>query len=78
MELYLVVQRPGSKAGVQVRLHRLQHPAITRATDLIGGDIRNARRFSRHKDVRVLQRYDDNRQDLAGEWYGGWRWMLDG
>jgi hypothetical protein len=23
-------------------------------------------RFSRHKDVRLLQRYDDNRQDLGG------------
>jgi integrase/recombinase XerC len=24
-------------------------------------------RFSRHRDVRVLQRYDDSRRDLAGE-----------
>jgi phage protein U len=23
-------------------------------------------RFSRHADVRTLQRYDDNRQDMAG------------
>jgi integrase/recombinase XerC len=24
-------------------------------------------KFSRHKDVRVLNTYDDNRQDLAGD-----------
>jgi integrase/recombinase XerC len=24
-------------------------------------------RFSRHRDVRVLERYDDNRKDLAGD-----------
>jgi integrase/recombinase XerC len=24
-------------------------------------------RFSRHRDVRVLERYDDNRRDLGGE-----------
>jgi hypothetical protein len=23
-------------------------------------------KFSRHEDVRLLQRYDDNRQDLGG------------
>ena len=23
--------------------------------------------FSRHKDMRVIERYDDNRADLAGE-----------
>jgi integrase/recombinase XerC len=29
--------------------------------------VRAVQRFSRHKDIRTLQLYDDNRQDLAGE-----------
>ena len=33
---------------------------------LIGND-RAVQRFSRHRDVRVLERYDDNRRDLGGE-----------
>jgi len=28
--------------------------------------VRAVQKFSRHRDVRVLQRYDDNRRDLAG------------
>ena len=26
-----------------------------------------SQRFSRHRDVRILERYDDNRRDLGGE-----------
>ena len=29
--------------------------------------VRKVQRFSRHKDVRVLIRYDDARADLAGD-----------
>ncbi len=49
------------------RPHGLRHAAITEALDLLGGDVRRVQRFSRHRDVRVLNAYDDNRQDLAGE-----------
>jgi integrase/recombinase XerC len=66
MGLYLVVRHMGERAGVRVRPHGLRHAAITRALDLTGGDLRSVQRFSRHKDVRLLQRYDDNRQDLGG------------
>jgi integrase/recombinase XerC len=66
MGLYLVVRRIGERAGLRVRPHGLRHAAITRALDLTGGDIRSVQKFSRHKDVRLLQRYDDNRQDLGG------------
>ena len=66
MGLYLVVRQIGERAGVRVRPHGLRHAAITRALDLTGGDLRSVQRFSRHKDVRLLQRYDDNRQDLGG------------
>jgi integrase/recombinase XerC len=66
MGLYLVVRRLGERVGLRVRPHGLRHAAITRALDLTGGDIRSVQKFSRHQDVRLLQRYDDNRQDLGG------------
>jgi len=31
------------------------------------GDAWGVQKFSRHKDVRDLNAYDDNRQDLAGD-----------
>jgi integrase/recombinase XerC len=43
----------------------LRHTAITAVLDA-GASIREAQRFSRHKDPRVLLRYDDNREDLGG------------
>lgn len=57
----------GAEAGLKVRPHGLRHAAITEALDRTGGDIRRVQRFSRHLDLRVLTRYDDNRTDLAGE-----------
>lgn len=50
-----------------VHPHGLRHAAITAALDLSNGDVRRVQRFSRHRDVRVLSVYDDNRQDIAGE-----------
>lgn len=49
------------------RPHGLRHTAITEALDITGGDIRAVQKFSRHRDIRVIERYDDNRRDLAGE-----------
>jgi len=60
------VRRLGAAAGVRARPHGLRHAAITAALDATGGDVRAVQKFSRHRDVRVLQRYDDNRRDLAG------------
>jgi len=65
--LYRVVRAAGRRAGVEVRPHGLRHAAITAALDLTGGDVRKVQRFSRHRDLRVLNRYDDNRADLGGE-----------
>jgi len=45
----------------------LRHAAITDALELTGGDVRAVRHYSRHKDVRTLLVYDDNRADVAGE-----------
>jgi integrase/recombinase XerC len=63
--LYLVVRQIGECAGLRVRPHGLRHATISRALDLTGGDLWSVQRFSWHQDVRFLQRYDDNRQDLG-------------
>jgi integrase/recombinase XerC len=65
--LYLVVWDLWRRTGLRVWLHALRHASITEALDLTGGDVRAVQLFSRHRDVRVLQRYDDCRRDLAGE-----------
>ena len=65
--LYAVVKRLGDQAGIKLRPHGLRHLAITAALDLTEGNTRAVQRFSRHRDIRTLQVYDDNRQDLGGE-----------
>jgi integrase/recombinase XerC len=45
----------------------VRHASITRVLDLSGGDVRAAQKFSRHRSVATVLRYDDNRRDLAGE-----------
>lgn len=47
--------------------HGLRHSAITEALDQNKGDVRKVARFSRHKNVQTLIKYDDNRKDLGGE-----------
>lgn len=53
--------------STRVRPHGLRHAAITEALELTRGDLRAVQRFSRHKDVRTISRYDDNRTDLGGQ-----------
>jgi integrase/recombinase XerC len=65
--VYAIVRSLGAAAGVNVRPHGLRHLAITTALDGTGGDVRKVQRFSRHRDLRVLTVYDDNRRDMAGE-----------
>ena len=65
--LHRIVVKLGKDAGLKVRPHGLRHAAITEALELTGGDLRAVQRFSRHRDVRVLNAYDDNREDLGGE-----------
>jgi integrase/recombinase XerC len=66
--VYAIVRALGAKAGLgRVRPHGLRHAAITAALDLTGGDVRAVQRFSRHRSLQTLQRYDDNREDLAGQ-----------
>ena len=65
--VYRIVQTLGKAAGIVARPHGLRHAAITEALDLTGGNVRAVQRFSRHADLRLLNHYDDNRQDLGGE-----------
>ncbi len=63
-----LVAAASEAAGIGlVRPHGLRHAAITHALDATGGDVRRVQKFSRHRDLRTLTVYDDNRQDFAGE-----------
>jgi integrase/recombinase XerC len=65
--LYHLVRLYGREIGIELAPHKLRHSAITALLDATGGDVRTAQRLSRHSDVRTLQRYDDNREDLQGK-----------
>lgn len=65
--IYHLVGEMGRRVGQKVRPHGLRHAAITEALQRTGGDVRAVQRFSRHKDLRTLTTYDDNRADLGGE-----------
>lgn len=47
--------------------HGLRHSAVTRALEKSDGNITKVAKFSRHKNVQTLLRYDDNRKDEGGE-----------
>ena len=47
--------------------HKIRHSAITAVLDASNGNVRLAQRFSRHKSLEVLIKYDDNRQQLQKE-----------
>jgi integrase/recombinase XerC len=65
--LWHVIKTLGVAAGMTARPHGLRHAAITSALDATQGNVRAVQRFSRHADVRTLQVYDDNREDLGGK-----------
>jgi integrase/recombinase XerC len=65
--VYYIVRGLGETAGVKARPHGIRHTAITEVLSLSGGDVRKAARFSRHRDLRTLTRYDDALSDLGGD-----------
>lgn len=71
--IYLMVRSLGRRAGLETRPHGLRHAAVTEALDLTGGDVRAVQKFSRHRDVRTLQRYDDNARTWRATWPVGWQ-----
>ncbi len=62
-----IVTSLGKEAGVDCRPHGLRHSGATRLLDLTGGDVRAVQRWTRHKSVETVLKYDDNRRDLAGD-----------
>jgi integrase/recombinase XerC len=64
---HIVRDQLGAKAGVRARPHGLRHTGITSALDAFNGDYRKAQAFSRHASLDTVRRYDDNRQDHAGQ-----------
>jgi integrase/recombinase XerC len=65
--LYALVRTLGKTIGIVTRPHGLRHAGITEALDLTNGNTRAVQKYSRHKDIRVLAAYDDNRTDLGGD-----------
>ena len=63
-----IVRRLGKAAGLprDVRPHGLRDSAATSALDA-GRDLRDVRRFTRHRSLEMVLRYDDMRRDVAGE-----------
>ncbi len=47
--------------------HRVRHSSITEILNATNGNVRLAQKFSRHKNLDVLTRYDDNRVELQKE-----------
>jgi len=65
--IYLLIRdQLGARAGVTAKPHGLRHTAITAALDAFNGDVRKARRFSRHANIATVALYDDSREDHAG------------
>lgn len=60
-----VVARLAMEAGAtsKVRPHGLRHTAITEALKATGGDLTKTKDFSRHKDIRTVGIYNDNREN---------------
>lgn len=50
-------------ATTKVRPHGLRHTAITEALRATGGDLTKTKDFSRHKDIRTVGIYNDNREN---------------
>jgi integrase/recombinase XerC len=66
--LHHLIAHYGKKVlGRPLRPHAMRHTSITALLDATRGDVRMAQRLSRHADLRTLQKYDDNREDLQGK-----------
>ena len=57
----------GEKVGAVVRSNGLRHAAVTLGLDATGGDVRKVRQLARHSKVETTLKYDDARQDFAGQ-----------
>lgn len=65
--IYNICKSLGEAIGIKVTPHGLRHTAITTALDRTNGNLREVKKFSRHKKTDTLMVYDDRRLDAAGE-----------
>lgn len=61
--IYHIVTELGKEINTRVTPHGLRHAAITKALDLVEGNVRIARIFARHQSVETTLIYDDARRD---------------
>jgi integrase/recombinase XerC len=67
-DVYRLVRSASAAVGAgPVHPHAIRHASVSAALDATGGDVRRVQRFSRHASVAVLLRYDDARNDGAGD-----------
>lgn len=58
----------GAVAGVKrSNAHGMRHLGITEAIEATNGNVADCQEYSRHKDVRTLMRYFDNKANKQGE-----------
>ncbi len=63
---YSIIAKLGERIGVKVHPHGLRHFGITQAL-VAKIPIRDVQKLSRHHDVNIIERYDDNLADVAGD-----------
>lgn len=60
----------GTRTGQKVRPHGLRHTSISEAVrrvQAVGMDVTKVLQFSRHKDLKTLQVYIDQVEDVQGK-----------
>ncbi len=65
--VYVIVKSLGNKAGVRVTPHGLRHSGTTQLLDMTNGNMREVRKWTRHRNVSTLLKYDDAREDIQGK-----------
>jgi len=67
--IYKIVKKYSSDVpnGKILSPHQIRHSSITAVLDASNGNVRLAQKLSRHKNLDVLTRYDDNRVALQRE-----------
>lgn len=65
------------RISLGIRAHGFRHTAITETLRLSNGNVRAVQRFSRHKDMRTVQKYDDAREDMGAPLSAGISLLVD-
>jgi integrase/recombinase XerC len=66
-QIWSRVRAVGESVDRKLWPHALRHSALTALLDKTNGDVRSVQKFSRHKHIETVLKYDDARRDVAGE-----------